>query len=68
MRPRRRGRETEVVTPRLACGFVVLVGGSTGLMAGVAGASLTEAALLIAVGLAAGVALLLAMGINPWAE
>jgi hypothetical protein len=68
MQPRRQGRETEFVTPRLAYGFVVLVGGSAGLMAGAAGASLTEGALLVAVGLAVGVVLLLAVGVNPWAE
>jgi hypothetical protein len=37
-------------------------------MAGAAGASLTEGALLVAVGLAVGVVLLLAVGVNPWAE
>jgi hypothetical protein len=68
MQPRRRGRETAFVTPRLAYGFVGLVGGSAGLMAGAAGASPTEVALLVGVGLAVGVVLLLAVGVNPWAE
>jgi hypothetical protein len=65
MQPRRRGRESEFVTPRLAYGFVALVGGSAGLMAGAAGATLAEIALLCALGIVVGVGLLVAIGITP---
>lgn len=68
MQPRRRGRETEFVTPRLAYGFVALVGGSAGLMSGVVGATLIEVALLVVLGVATGVVLLLAIGIDVWTE
>jgi hypothetical protein len=68
MQPRRRGREAKFVTTRLAYGFVALIGGSAGLMAGAAGASLTEAAILVGIGLAMGVGLLVAIGITPWSE
>jgi hypothetical protein len=68
MQPRRRGRDTEFVTPQLAYGFIVLVGGSAGLMAGFAGATAIEAALLLVLGLAMGVGLLVAIGIRPWSD
>ena len=66
MQPRRRGRDTAFVTPRLAYGFVGLVGVSSGLMAGAGGATPGEIALLSAFGLVVGVVLLLAIGIRPW--
>lgn len=66
MQPRRRGRDTAFVTPRLAYGFVGLVGVSSGLMAGANGATLLEVAGLSALGLVVGVVLLLAIGITPW--
>jgi len=66
MQPRRRGRDTTFVTPRLAYGFVGLVGLSSGLMAGTGGATLAETALISALSLAVGVGLLLAIGVNPW--
>jgi L-cystine uptake protein TcyP (sodium:dicarboxylate symporter family) len=66
MQPRRRGRDTEFVTPRLAYGFVGLVGASSGLMAGAGGATLAEIALLSGLGLTVGVVLLVAIGITPW--
>jgi len=67
MQPRRRGREDqEFVTPRLAYGFVGFVAVSSGLMAGAGGASSTEIALLSGVGLAVGLAVLLAIGVRPW--
>ena len=66
MQPRRRGRDTAFVTPRLAYGFVGLVGVSSGLMAGAGGATPVEIALLSAFGLVIGVVLLLAIGIRPW--
>jgi hypothetical protein len=68
MQPRRRGRETTFVTPRLAYGFVGLVGASSGLMAGANGATLTETTLISGFGLVVGVALLLAIGITPWSD
>ena len=68
MQPRRRGRETAFITPRLAYGFVGLVGGSAGLMAGAGGATLAEIVLLSTLGLAVGVALLVAIGIRPWSN
>jgi hypothetical protein len=66
MQPRRRGRDPEFVTPRLAYGFVGLVAGSAGLMAAANDATLVEVGLLSAVGLVVGVAVLLAIGIRPW--
>jgi hypothetical protein len=66
MQPRRRGRDTAFVTPRLAYGFVGLVGVSSGLMAGANGATLLEVAGLFALGLVVGVVLLVAIGITPW--
>jgi L-cystine uptake protein TcyP (sodium:dicarboxylate symporter family) len=66
MQPRRRGRDTAFVTPRLAYGFVGLVGVSSGLMAGAGGATPVEIVLLSAFGLVVGVVLLLAIGIRPW--
>jgi hypothetical protein len=68
MQPRRRGRDTEFVTPRLAYGFVALVGGSAGLMAGANGATLAETAGLSALGVGVGVVLLVAIGITPWSD
>jgi len=66
MQPRRRGRDTTFVTPRLAYGFVALVGGSSGLIAGAEGATLAAVAGLSVFGLVVGVGLLLAIGIFPW--
>ena len=68
MQPRRRGRDTAFVTPQLAYGFVFLVGGSSGLMAGASGATLAEVAGISAVGLVVGVVLLVAIGITPWSD
>lgn len=68
MQPRRRGRDTEFITPRLAYGFVILVGGSAGLMAGSAGATLVEIGLLTGVGLLLGLGLILSIGVRPWSE